>query len=160
MQTQVSLLVIYPCCMTFRWETANTLVVQPATAPAAPQRKIFSKTIHRGESVLPFAESSVLGIQCLKEGTSSSLIVFHNGDKPGETSLFCTLKNSVLGVCKHLRMKLQGWQFCTWAMGLVACLHSPAHPEIHPVVTLALLPGPPCLGITGHCARKAGETLL
>lgn len=116
----MSLLVIYPCCMTFRWETANICVVQPTTPPASPRRKMFSKPAGRGRLDPPPAVfSSVLGTQYPREGPSASPLVFHNRDKTADTALFCML--SVLGPCQHLPMELQEWRGCTWARGSCPC---------------------------------------
>lgn len=61
MQAQVCLLVIHPCCVIFRRETADVCVEQPATAPASPWRKmLFSGTAHRGGLVPPSAEPFLL----------------------------------------------------------------------------------------------------
>lgn len=42
----------------------------------------------------------------------------------------------------------------------MACLHHPAHAEIHPAAMLGLLPWPSPLGMTDHSAHGTVEMLL
>lgn len=96
--------------MTFRWETANVCGAACDSPSLTTKENILLKnnTQRWVGPTLCTVFSSVSGIHCPKEGTSASLIVLHNGDKPDKTSLLCILKNNVLGACQHLPMKLQG----------------------------------------------------
>lgn len=158
MQAQVSLLVIHPCWMIFRWETADVCVVQPATAPASPWRKmLFSGTTQRwGGPTLCRAFSSLLGIQSPKEGTFTSLLAFPFGVQtrlifPAHWKVVSWVLSSM---CPwHLRD-------CTRAIGL---WHSyiilPMLKSILQLLCDCCL-GPPHLGITDHSAHRTGEMLL